>query len=185
MPVFRSGLQARLLLEVLTRDSGSTAADLARVLEAPPATVSREARRLVDAGLLRATRVGRAAVLRPVETNPATAPLRQLLLVTFGPRVLIRQRLGLIEGVEEAYIHGSWAARSLGVPGPSPGDVDVVVVGAVSRRDVDVALEGLESRIGREVNVTYVSVRRWSAAQDVAVASIRSGPLIRLLPAND
>ena len=78
MPVFRSGLQARLLLEVLTRDSGSTAADLARVLEAPPATVSREARRLVDAGLLRATRVGRAAVLRPVETNPGKNTIRDL-----------------------------------------------------------------------------------------------------------
>ncbi len=70
-PIFRSDLQARILLHLLTGDAGVTAADLARTLEAPEPTVSREVRRLLAAGLLRGERVGRATLLHPAEDNPA------------------------------------------------------------------------------------------------------------------
>lgn len=82
LPIFRSALQARLLLQILTSEEGLTAADLARDLDEPEPTVFRETCRLLNAGLLRGERVGRALVLRPAEDNPATAPLRQLLVVT-------------------------------------------------------------------------------------------------------
>ncbi len=180
IPIFRSTLQARLLLEVLNQDSGVTAAALARLLNAPAATVSREVRRLVNSGLLRATKIGRAAVLQPVEGNPATAPLRQLLMVTFGPSLLLGHALATVRGVDEVYIHGSWAARYLGVPGRSPGDVDVVVVGNPGRGEVDAALEGLETRVGREINISYISPARWAAGDDPAAVSLRAGPLVRL-----
>lgn len=92
VPIFRSALQARLLLQVLTSDGGVTAAELARQLDAPEATVSRESRRLLDAGLLRGERVGRAIVLQSADDNPATAPLRQLLVVTYGPARLLDRK---------------------------------------------------------------------------------------------
>ncbi|NUU19048.1 helix-turn-helix transcriptional regulator [Cellulomonas humilata] len=180
IPIFRSTLQAQLLLEVLSRDAGITAADLARLLDAPAATVSREVRRLLEAGLLRADKVGRAAVLQSVEANPATAPLRQLLTVTLGPWSLMGRALATVRGIDEVYIHGSWAARYLGLAGRSPADVDVVVIGSAERREVDGALEGLESRVGREINVTYVSPARWAAVDDPGVATLRAGPLVRL-----
>ena len=180
MPIFRSALQARLLLRVLTSDEGLTAADLARDLDEPEPTVFRETRRLVRAGLLRGERVGRALVLRPAEDNPATAPLRQLLVVTYGPSRLIGLALTGIAGISEAYVHGSWAVRFLGEPGGPPGDVDVLVVGKPDRRAVDGALAGLESELGREVNVTYVSAERWQSADDPFVSTVRSRPLVLL-----
>ena len=51
-PIFRSPRQARLLLWVLTSDRQVTAAELARVLDAPEPTVSREVRRLLGGDLL-------------------------------------------------------------------------------------------------------------------------------------
>ncbi|TQL02349.1 helix-turn-helix protein [Cellulomonas sp. SLBN-39] len=180
MPIFRSALQARLLLHVLTTPGTSTAADLAHTLGAPETTVSREVRRLLDAGLLRGERVGRAVVLHPATDNPATEPLRQLLVVTYGPAQAVERALTGIAGIDEAYVHGSWAARFHGEPGPPPGDVDVLVVGAPDRAQVDDALDGLDATLGREVNVTYASPSRWADATDPFVQHVRSRPLVGL-----
>lgn len=92
-PIFRSALQAHLLLHVLTTDEPVTAAELARILREPEPTVSREVRRLLDSGLLSGSRVGRATVVGPAFDNPATAPLRQLLVVTYGPASLVERAL--------------------------------------------------------------------------------------------
>jgi len=167
-------------LYVLTSESGATAAELARELGEPEPTVTRETRRLLEAGLLRGHRVGRATVLTAAEGNPAVAPLRQLLVVTFGPGRLLEQALAGVAGIDEAYVHGSWAARYHGEPGGPPGDVDVLVVGRVDRQKVDEAVVGLETRLAREVNVTYLSPQRWADISDPFVATVRSRPLVRL-----
>lgn len=179
IPIFRSELQARLLLHVLTSDDGFTASDLARALRAPEPTVSREARRLLTAGLLHGERVGRAVVLRPAVDNPATAPLRQLLIVTYGPRHLLERALVDVPGIDEAYVHGSWAARFHGEPGRAPADIDVLIVGHPHRGAIDNALDGLETQLGREVNITYLTPERW-ASEDPFTHTVRSRPLVRL-----
>lgn len=182
VPIFRSALQARLLLQVLLSDEPITAVGLARILNAPEPTVSREVRRLLDAGLLSGKRVGRATLISPAVDNPATAPLRQLLIVTYGPAQLIEQALVDVEGIKEAYVHGSWAARYRGEPGPTPGDIDVLIVGTPLRSLVDEALEGVESELKREINVTYVSTERWRSADDPFIATVRQRPLVALHP---
>jgi len=180
LPIFRSALQARLLLRVLTTAKGLSAAELARDLGEPEPTVFRETRRLLDAGLLRGERIGRTLVLRAVEDNPAIAPLRQLLVVTYGPSLLIGRALAGIDGIDEAYIHGSWAARFHGEPGGPPGDVDVLIVGQPGRRAVDDALTGIETELGREINVTYVTQERWRNTDDPFIGTVRSRPLVAL-----
>ena len=93
MPIFRSSLQARLLLRVLTDAEPHTIADLARLLGAPEPTVYREVRRLLAADLVTGTRVGRSVVVHPADDNPATVPLRQLLVVTHGPAPYLERAL--------------------------------------------------------------------------------------------
>jgi len=180
VPIFRSALQARVLLHVLTATTAVTAADLARVLHAPEPTVSREVRRLIDAGFLAGERIGRAVVLTPAADNPATAPLRQLLVVTYGPAHLLERALVGIAAIDAGYVHGSWAARYHGEPGPPPGDVDLLVVGRPARRAVDTALNGIESQLGREVNVTYLVPERWQDPTDPFSSQVRSRPLVEL-----
>ncbi len=180
VPIFRSSLQARLLLRVLTDPEPRTAADLARLLDAPEPTVHREVRRLVEADLLTSSSVGRAKVLGPAEHNPATAPLRQLLTVTFGPVSALERALQTVEGIDEALVHGSWAARWHGEPGMTPGDVDLLIVGTPDRDAVHDALDGLDSAIGREVNVTFVSPERWAVHSEPFLAAVHSRPSVSL-----
>ena len=180
IPIFRSALQARLLLRVLTDDEPRTITDLAHVLDAPEPTVHREVRRLKDAGLVTGTRVGRSMVVRPADDNPATSPLRQLLVVTYGPVSFLERALSGIDWIAEAYVYGSWAARWHGEVGPAPGDVDVLVVGTPDRDAVYDALDGVDSALGREVNVTFVSPERWASGEETFLTALRERPLVRL-----
>ncbi|MEV4356246.1 hypothetical protein [Nonomuraea sp. NPDC049625] len=64
------------------------------------------------------------------DTNAVVArPLTELLTLTYGPVAVLGEQLSGIAGIEEACIHGSWAARYSGEPGRVPNDVDVLVVG--------------------------------------------------------
>ena len=180
IPIFRSALQARLLLRVLTDDEPRTITDLARLLDAPEPTVYREVRRLMDADLVTGTRVGRSVVVHPAEHNPATAPLRQLLIVTYGPAPYLARALSNVAGIDEAYVYGSWAARWHGEVGPAPGDIDVLIVGNPDRNAVYDALDGLDSSLGREVNVTFVSPERWATTDDTFLTAIHRRPMVPL-----
>ena len=180
MPIFRSSLQARLLLRVLTDAEPHTIADLARLLGAPEPTVYREVRRLLAAGVITGTRVGRSVVVHPADDNPATVPLRQLLVVTHGPAPYLERALSGIAGIDAAYVYGSWAARWHGEVGTAPGDVDVLIVGTPDRDAVYDALEGIDSVLGREVNVSFVTPERWASGDETFLAAIHKRPLVPL-----
>ncbi|WP_431836422.1 MarR family transcriptional regulator [Cellulomonas sp. Y8] len=181
LPIFRSDLQARLLLLLLTSDRGDSASDLARATGAPVPTVHREVTRLAAAGLLRSEHRGRTILYRADEENPAVAPLRQLVLISHGPVELLRASLPAVPGIVVAKVFGSWAARAAGEPGPSPGDVDLLVVGAVDRHRLFAELAELEARVGRPVNPTVLSEERWARSEDPLVDEIRRRPTIDIV----
>lgn len=180
LPVLRSQLQGLVLFEVLTSEHGWTAAALARALGEPEASVHRETRRLLDSGLLTGSRVGRALVLRGNDANPVTSSLRQMLIITYGPRRAIRLALDDVPDIERAYLFGSWAERFVGLPGPAPGDIDLLIVGAPDRRAVDAALDGLETQLRREINITFIAERTWTLAADPFVRNVRDHAFVPL-----
>ena len=166
LAVFRSQLQGELLARVLLSPGHLSVSDLARVLGAPIPTVAREVTRLEDAGLLTTSRVGRARLVSGNDVNPALGPLRELVMIAFGPRQVITDEFGELDGVEELLIFGSWAARYQGEPRPPPGDVDVIVVGRPNRDDLYDAANRAQGRLGREVNPVLVSTQRWQEAAE-------------------
>jgi DNA-binding transcriptional ArsR family regulator len=106
MPIFRSRHQAGLLAWLLLHpDQEYTVAELAKRLDVPVPTLHREVQRLVDAGLLEARTIGRSRLLRANTDNRATAPLTQLLELTFGPHVVVAEE---------------WRRLRCRRPGPSP-----------------------------------------------------------------
>jgi predicted nucleotidyltransferase len=109
-------------------------------------------------------------------------PLTDLLAVTYGPLPVITELLAAVEGVDRAYIYGSWAARHQGEPGPVPEDVDVLVVGTADRDALDEIARTAQQRLGRPVNIRRLRARVWAAAEptDSFVASLRQRPLVEL-----
>jgi len=156
-PVFRSDGQARLLATLLLGDDELSITDLAARADLAYPTAHREVARLLDAGILTERLVGRIRLLRPNAASPLTAPLREILLTTTGPVVLLAEALTKISGIESAFLYGSFAARMRGVDGPSPRDIDLMVVGTPDAAEVYDACERVERAVGRPVNPTIMS----------------------------
>ena len=180
MAVFRSQLQGEILSQILLAPGRRTSSDLARALDAPFPTVRREVERLTAAGILRAERVGRSRLLEPNTESPAYRPLRDLVMVAFGPRQVVEEEFSGLDGLQGLYIYGSWAARYAGEPGPEPGDIDVLLVGSVDRDDAYDAAERAQYRLGREVNTTVASLARWTEATEPFLVELHRRPLVSI-----
>ncbi len=173
-PLFRSAHQGQLLaLVLLDLDTEHSLTELARRLGVNHSTVSREVDRLEASGLLRTTRKGNLRLVRADPTSSMLAELRSVALKTYGPPWVLGQELSDIDGAEEAWIYGSWAARAQGVPGPPPQDLDVVVVGSADRNQVYRAARRTQHRLGLEVSVIVRSREDWEAASEPFVAKLR------------
>jgi len=180
LPLLRSPLLGELLAWVyLHADETCSVTDLAKRFRTSPSTVSREADRLVATDLIRETRRGNLRLLRANLDSPLARPLSELLTLTYGPAAVLGDLLGGVRGVDEAFIHGSWAARYAGEAGPPPRDVDVLVVGDADEDDIFDAARLAERQLGREVNIHRVAAEAWhSPGNDPFLASVRSRPLV-------
>jgi len=156
-PIFRSDGQARLLAAlILTGDELSLTQLAKRVALAYP-TAHREVARLETAGILQERQIGRTRLVSANADSPLVDPLRQILLVTTGPAVLLTQELRTIEGIEAALIYGSFAARLHGVPGPPPQDIDLMVIGTPDAAAVYAACDRVQEVVHRPVNPTILT----------------------------
>lgn len=180
LPIFRSVGQARLLARVFLGEPPATLADLARELDLDDGGLTREADRLERAGLVRSERVGRSRVLHPGSTSPYYPELYALLLKAFGPASVIGPMLTSLEGVEQAFVYGSWAERYLGEPGPDPVDVDVIVIGTPRRMELSRVARELTPCFGRDVNIVPVTRSTWDAAETGFLSDVRQGALVEI-----
>ncbi len=181
LPVFRSRVQGEILaLALPDPDREWTIDELAERTGEPYQTVATEVRRLEKSELLTATVVGRTKLLQANRHSPYLRPLTQLATMTFGPPMVIAEEFGEVNGIEAIYIYGSWAARYEGKQGPSPQDIDVLVLGNPDRDDVFDVAQRAQRRLGREVNVTQRTRRQWEAADDGFTEQVRSSPMVEV-----
>lgn len=152
-PIFRSDGRARLLSTLVLTGDELSVTDLAKRAGLAYPIVHREVARLVDAGILSERQVGRTRLSRAIDESPLVGPLREILTVATGPVVMLAGELGRIAGIEAAFVYGSFAARMLGDAGPSPHDIDVMVLGEPHVDAVDEACTRLEAAVHRPVNV--------------------------------
>jgi len=122
MPIFRSRQQAEFLTRLLLNpDQEFTLSELSRELDVPLTTLQREAQRLAEVRLISDRKQGRNRLVSANPANPATGPLTQLVMMSFGPAEVIGEEFAL-DGVEQVIIFGSWAARYADQPGPAAAD---------------------------------------------------------------
>lgn len=178
LPIMRSRHLAEILTVLLLHpDVEYTLSELAVTLGMPLTTVQREVTRLSGAQLIRERRVGRSRLVSADLSSRYARPLTELVTLAFGPRLVIGEEFSSLGAVGVA-IYGSWAARYEGVEGRPPHDVDVLVIGEVSRRDTYESAERAEQRLGLPVNPILCSLARWFAVADPLIRQIRTAPLV-------
>lgn len=181
-PIFRSEAQARILSYVFLAHRGHSLREIATATALPLSTVHREVDRLEAAGVVATAPLGSARIVRPDERSPAHEELRSLVLKTYGPPEIIARILEPVDGIDEAFIFGSWAALLAGASRAEPGDVDVLVVGSPSPLAVDEACLQAQGQLDREVNPTIVATDRWRRAESGFLRTVSERPLLKILP---
>lgn len=177
--MFRSPRTTQVAWTLYADQREFTLAELRRVTGIPAPTLSRMLDDLTRGGVTLERRVGRARVVRANSDAPFYRPLRDLLEIICGPPATLAVAFAEVEGIEEIFLFGSWAARAMGEPGWLPRDIDVLVVGDAHRDDVREACVQAQEALHRDVNPIIASRGQVTSAQGL-LRSILDGPLVRV-----
>lgn len=184
LPILRSQVAGDLLaLLYLHPEAEYSLTEAAAAIGANTNAVHYEAVKLSEGGLVKTRKRGNLRLIRAVTDSLLTRPLTDLLAVTYGPLPVLTDLIAPAEGVAEAYIYGSWAARYGGEPGPVPADVDVLVVGTPDLDDLDALAERAQVTLRRPVNIRRIRPETWNASNptDPFIKSVKSRPLVTVV----
>jgi len=184
LPLLRSRTQGDIIAWiVLHPENEYSLVEIAEHVGVSPATVMREVDRLADAGLVTETRRGNTRLVKAAQDNPVFRPLAELMAATFGPVPVLKELLAGLDGVEEAFIYGSYADRYEGNAGRVPNDVDVIVVGSTDADELFDVEERASRALGREVNIRKVRPAAWrdESSKDSFRETVLSRPMIALI----
>ncbi len=106
--------------------------------------------------------------------------LRKLLV----RRPLIAQSLKRIEGIDEAYLYGSFASNQQ----DAASDIDVLVIGAPREEVLAQVMRKLERQLGREINYTVLTPKEFGsrrARKDAFLENVWHNKRIPLVGPNE
>jgi len=181
LPLLRSRTQGDLLaLLYLNPGKSFSITEAALRIGVSRPGLSQEASRLSANGYVVSKTDGRSNKISANEESIIFKPLADLLTVTYGPLPVLNREFSGIEGIDFAYIFGSWAARYQGQSGPIPEDVDLLIVGTADLDQLDGAAQRAGQLLLREVNVRRVSNQAWSQGDDPFLKTVKANPVVEL-----
>lgn len=162
LPMFRSDEQARILTVLFVQaKSPLTLTEIADRAGVSLSLTHKEIGLLEGAGLVRSERRGRARLVEANQRSPLVSDLRSLLTKAFGPSSQIEEAISDVEGIEQAFIFGSWAESEAGTPTGGSNDIDLMVIGSPNVDALYDRVQEVEERIGLPINITLRGVEEW------------------------
>ncbi|MGB7022467.1 MAG: nucleotidyltransferase domain-containing protein [Candidatus Acidiferrales bacterium] len=150
----RSGARQKLLAYFFTNPTARLhLRDLAERLSIDPSNLSKELRRLEREGLFRSEVSGRQKYFQLNREYPLFDEVRSIVAKTIGAAPWLAQSLKKIEGIEEAYLYGSFARNQQ----DAASDIDVLVIGKPKSYVLADVVQKLERQLGREINYTVLT----------------------------
>lgn len=186
-PFVRSDALGAVLAETLLHpDEEISISALARRAGIGVSLAHKEVGRLVEDDVLRDRREGNSRLVRANTEHPLFVPMRTIVAATYGPVPVLRELLAEVDGVQEAHLYGSWAARRSGEPGHFPRDVDVLVVGTATRSALAEVSATARDRLGVEVNVHRTDAGSWAHPEgNPFLETVAARPRVALVEARD
>ncbi len=179
--LFSSKLRVRVLSHLFSHPGEEFHVRLlASQLGAPVGTTGRELTRLQKAGILSSQRVGNQKRYGLAKDSPIIEDLRSIFLKISGAGSELREALARIPGLELAFIYGSYAS---GEAKPA-SDIDLMVVGEVTDRQLAPVVARVERRLKREVNYTLFTrgaVEKRTGKEGDFVHEVFSSPRLLLI----
>ena len=127
--------------------------DLAKRLSIDPSNLSKELGRLERDGLFRSEVSGRQKYFQLNRDYPLFDEVRKIVTP------LIAQSLKRIEGIDEAYLYGSFASNQQ----DAASDIDVLVIGVPREEVLAQVTQRLERQLGREMNYSVLTPKEFES----------------------
>jgi predicted nucleotidyltransferase len=182
LPILRSQQQGVLLAAILDApDVEFSLADLGRLTGVAYPSVHREVERAERAGIVQSRRLGNVRLVRANTSSPYFEGLASVLVRAFGPPAVIAEALMGLDGIEAAYLFGSWAARFSGDDGErAVNDLDLLVLGEPDRSELFEATSSASHKLGREVQVTIRDAGWLTEGKGPFRATVKSRALVQI-----
>jgi len=157
---FRSKARQRLLAYYFTNPTARHhLRDLAEQLSIDPSNLSKELGRLEREGLFRSDVSGRQKYFQLNREYPLFDEVRNIVAKTIGAVPLIAQSFKKVQGIDEAYLYGSFARSQQ----DAASDIDVLVIGAPREELLAETVRKLERQLRREVNYTVLTPKEFKS----------------------
>ena len=152
-----TGVQQRVLgLLFGNPDRSFYGNELLRLTKSGKGALKRELDRLLHAGLLTVQTLGRQKHYQANRGAPIFEELHGIVVKTFGMADILRNALlPLADKIAAGFVYGSVAKRT----DTARSDIDLFVISdKISYQDLLQALQAAESRLGRKINPTLLSL---------------------------
>jgi DNA-binding transcriptional ArsR family regulator len=148
------------------------------------ATVRQELKKLSRLGVVEARRDGNRTCYRANDAHPLYPDIRNLVLKTSGLTDVLREVLDRAGDIKLAFVFGSIA----GDTAKGHSDIDLMVIGTISLRQLSKRLSGLEAKLGREVNphvLTPEEFARHAGERNHFITAVLKGPWLFVVGSED
>jgi len=177
----RSGLRRKLLTYFyLNRSACVYVRQLASALDVDSTNLSRELGRLEQEGFLRSEIEGRQRYYSVNPQYPYLKAVLSLLQGTVGIVPTLRDALRRVEGIEQAYLYGSFAKNEE----DAASDIDLLIVGNPDASTLALEVAGLEKMLNREVGYTVLKrqeLKRKLSSDDPFFSDVWHGKRVEII----
>lgn len=150
----KSNVRRQLLVYYFTNPTARLhVRDLAQRLDIDPSNLSKELRRLEHEGLFQSETSGRQKYFQLNRAYPLFEEVRGIVVKTAGAAPLIARSLKKVDGIEQAWLYGSFARNEQ----DAASDIDILIIGAPERTALARSVRNLEQQLGRQIGYTALT----------------------------
>lgn len=180
-PLLKSDAQGLILAELfMNPDELFSITHLAKFAGTSIPTAMREVDRLLDGQLVIQKTVGRARFIQANRGHLLFDSVSQIVAFSYGPAAVLPPLLVGLDRIDHAFLFGTWAARLTRQTSAEPKEVDLLLVGNVSRIEASRAATKAEEILGREINAQFATLVEWQRQDSAFVREVQAHPLVEL-----
>jgi hypothetical protein len=128
-PLLKSDTQGLILADLfMNPEELFTITQLAEFASTSLPTAMREVDRLLDAQVVIQKTFGRARLIQANREHLLFGAISQIVSFSYGPAAVLPATLAHLDGIDHAFLFGSWAARLSRQIGPEPRDQRAICV---------------------------------------------------------